>query len=167
MLKSILLLMALSLQTPAAVPAELGIIAGSITPSVESPAAEPVRVVLLSPQYANLWVSDVQKRLDVYWERYKPAFVQKKEFFLEVSKMAHRDALEYVIGRMQSDSRIHALDFIQTTGSGGKFEFKDLPLGEYRVVAIGKVGAEDVLWQEAVDLTGSIPQFVRLKKLIP
>jgi hypothetical protein len=161
MLKTFLLLAAISLQTPASTKPELGIVAGSISPPGES------KVVLLSPQYATLWVSDVQKRLDTYWERYKPAFAQRKEFFFEVSTMAHRDALDYIVSRMQRDGRIDVSNFIHTTNSDGKFEFKDVPLGEYKIVAISKVGAEETLWQESVDVTGSVPQFVRLKKIVP
>ena len=167
MLKTLLLLLAVSLQSPAGASPELGIIAGAITPSAEDQRSESVRVVLLSPQYASLWVSDVQKRLDMYWERYKPAFAQRKEFFFEVSKMAHRDALEFVVNRMQRDSRIQITNFIKTTGSDGKFEFKDIPLGEYRIVALARVGAQDMLWQESVDVSGPVPQFIRLKKIVP
>ena len=167
MLTTLLLLLAASLQTPAEKPPELGIVAGYIAAADDVGVSEPVQVVLLSPQYASLWASEVQKRLDQYWERYKPAFAQRKEFFFEVSRMAHRDAIEYVVNRMKRDSSIRFSDFARTTGSDGKFEFKDVPAGEYRVVAIGRVGPQDVLWQESVDVTASLPQFVRLKKIIP
>ena len=167
MLKTLLLLLAVSMQNPTPAVPELGIIAGVIAPSTEEQPPESVRVVLLSPQYPNLWVSDVQKRLDQYWERYKPAFAQRKEFFFEVSRMAHRDSLEFVVNRMQRDSRIQVSNFIKTAGSDGKFEFKDIPVGEYRVVALARVGGEDMLWQESVDVTGSVPQFIRLKKIVP
>jgi hypothetical protein len=165
MLRIALLLMAL-FQTPVEPPKENGIVVGSVTAAGETPIVQPVRVILLSPPYATLWVSDVQKRLDVYWERYKPAFAQRKEFFFEVSKMAHRDALEYVISRMQRDSRIDFPKYVQTT-TDGKFEFTNVPLGEYRIVAISKNGAEDVLWQELVDVAGPVPLFIRLKKIDP
>ena len=167
MLKTLLLLGALSLQNPAAAGTELGIVAGVVSAPGETNISQPVRVILLSPQYATLWTSDVQKRLDVYWERYKPAFAQRKEYFLEVSKIAYMDALDFVLNRMQRDQRIRITDFIQTTGAEGKFEFKNIPVGEYKIVAVGRIGGVDMLWQESVDVIGSTPQFVRLKKTVP
>jgi len=160
MFKALLLLVTLA-QTPNAKPVELGIIAGTISPSHES------KVILLTPQYAALWTSDVQKRLDMYWERYKPAFAAKKEFFFEVSKMAQRDSLDFVLSRMQHDPRLQSSSFIKNTGSDGKFEFKDVPVGEYKVIALTKSGADEDLLQESVEVTGSVPQFVRLKKDTP
>jgi hypothetical protein len=161
MLKLLCFLVAVSLQATPEKPTELGIIAGSISPPAEG------KVVLLTPQYATLWTSDVQKRLDMYWERYKPAFAQRKEYFYEVSKMAHRDSMDYIVTRMQRDSKIDASSLIRNTNADGKFEFKDIPLGEYKIVAISRTGSEETLWQESVDVTGPVPQFVRLKKIAP
>src|SRR5262245_29881404 len=105
MLRTISLLLMLAAQNPAETKSELGIIVGALTPGPES--QQSARVVLLPPPYATLWVSDVQKRLDVYWERYKTAFAQRKEFFLEISTMAHRDALQFALARMQRDTRLN------------------------------------------------------------
>ena len=168
MLKTLLLLLAVSLQGPPGPQPELGIIAGVIAPSTEEQPPESVRVVLLSPQYATLWVSDVQKRLDMYWERYKPAFAQKKEFFFEVSRMAYRDSLEFVVNRMQRDTRIQITNFVQTARLRTESSNSRTSLwANTEIVALGKVGGEDMLWQESVDVTGSVPQFIRLKKIVP
>ena len=167
MFQTLLLVLVIAVQAPAGDVPKLGIVAGNIAGSADERPSDPVRVVLLPPQYANLWVSDVQKRLDMYWERYKPAFAQRKEFFFEVSRMAHRDSLEFIVSRMQRDQRIKIADYVLMTSADGKFEFKDLPIGEYRIVAFSKVGGVDSLWQETVEIRDAVPQFVRLKKIAP
>ena len=161
------MLLTLLLQNPTEKLPERGIIAGNLLPSADGLPSGSVQIILLSPEYTNVWGSDAQKRLDLYWERYKQAFAQRKEFFFEVSAMARRETLGYVINRMQRDPRIRIEDFVRTMNSDGKFEFKDLPLGEYRIVAFGKVGAEDEFWEGSVEVVNSVPQFVRLKKVIP
>jgi len=138
---------------------------GTITGSVVAP--QPVQVILLSAQYTDLWDSDVQKRLDMYWERYKPAFAAQKDFFLEASKQAHREATSYVVSRMRLDPSSNVSEYLKETSPDGRFEFKNVPLGEYKVLAVGRIGGQDVMWQESVDLRGSIPQFIELKKRVP
>src|SRR3989440_6204923 len=69
-------------------PQETGIVMGIVVPPVSQQISPPVQVILLPAQYRDLWNSDLQKRLDVYWEHYKPAFARRKEFFFEVSKQA-------------------------------------------------------------------------------
>ena len=142
---------------------EIGIIAGKVDPPAQSKVSQPVQVILLSPKYTELWSSDVQKQLDVYWERYKPAFAQNKEFFLEVSRMAYKDAMNNVIARMRRDLRTNISDFLQDTSSEGKFEFKHVPFGEYKILAAGQVSGHDVFWQDSVDVRSPIPQFLELK----
>ncbi len=166
MLKS-LLLAALLLSSQGG-PEKTGVIAGTVVaPSAVRQPAAPVRVILLSPHYTTLWNSDVQKRLDAYWERYKPAFANQKEFFFEVSRMAHEEATNYVVTRMRRDSSGNISDYFKETSSDGKFEFNNVPFGEYKILAIGKVDNQNVIWQESVDVRSPIPQFLELKKRLP
>lgn len=146
---------------------ETGIIAGTVVPAEGQTLAQPAQVVLLNTVYSNLWNSDVQKRLDAYWERYKPAFAAKKEFFFEVSRMAHRDAITYIVMRMRRDLRNDISTYVQDTAAGGKFEFKNVPFGEYRILALGKAGDRDAVWQDSVEIQSPIPQFLTLKKRLP
>jgi hypothetical protein len=148
-------------------PEKVGIIAGRVVAPAPQKISLPVQIVLLSPQYSDLWNSDVQKRLDVYWERYKPAFAREKEFFLEVSKRAHREAINYVIARMLLDPSSNFLNYVQETSPDGRFEFRNVPYGEYKILAIGKIGDQDVIWQEVVEVRSPIPQFLELKKHLP
>ena len=144
---------------------------GTITGTVSAPPPDkisaPVQVILLSPEYSDLWNTDVQKRLDVYWERYKPAFARQKEFFFEVSKQARKDATNYIVRRMLRDSSSHFSNYLKEASPDGTFEFRNVPYGEYKVLAIGKIGGEDVIWQQSVDVRSPIPQFLQLKKIIP
>lgn len=148
-------------------PDQTGIITGTVVAPPLQKLSQPVQVILLSPRYTTLWNSDVQKRLDVYWERYKPAFASQREFFFEVSKQAHREATDYVLTRMRRDPSSNVSDYLKETSAGGRFEFKDVPFGEYKVLAVGKVSDQDVMWQEFVDVHISIPQFLELKKRVP
>ena len=143
---------------------ELGMIAGTVDLPPQAKISQPVQVILLPPKYTELWNSDVQKQLDVYWERYKPAFAQNKEFFFEVSRMAYRDAMNNIIARMRRDLRAGVSDFLQDTSSDGKFEFKHVPLGEYKILASGQVAGQNVFWQDSVDVRSPIPQFLDLNK---
>ena len=135
--------------------AETGIIAGRVAPPPEQKISGPVQVILLPPRYTNLWNSDVQKRLDNYWERYKPAFATQKE------------SIDYIVTRMRRDPSSNAADFIKETSPEGKFEFKNVPFGEYKILALGKVGDQSVIWQDTVDVQSPIPQFFELKKRLP
>lgn len=171
MTKSLFFAVALLLPQQPQPPAKLtgqvqtGIIAGTVAGIVRRPGSAPVQVILLSPQYADLWNGDVQKRLDVYWERYKPAFAAQKEFFFEVSRMAHKEATDYILGRMRRDGTLS--DYLKQVSPEGGFEFKNVPFGEYKILAVGRVGDEDMIWQESVDVRSPIPQFLELKKRLP
>ena len=147
--------------------AQTGIVAGKVTIPDDHPVTQPVRVILLSPRYTNLWDTDVQKRLDMYWERYKPAFAQNKEFFLEISRKAQVEALDYVLSRMRRDPSANLSDYIHEATKDGKFEFKSIPFGEYKILAVGKAQNLDLIWQESVDIRNPIPQFLELKKPLP
>jgi hypothetical protein len=143
------------------------IITGAVIPPPQQEIAKPVQVILLSSRYTNIWNSDVQKRLDVYWEIYKPALKSRKDLFFEVSRQAHWEATNYVLMRMRGDASNNISDYLQETSADGKFEFKNVPFGEYKVLAVGKLGEQDVMWQEFVDVRSPIPQFLELSKRVP
>src|SRR5215510_8191806 len=111
-------------QQPAA---QTGVIAGTVTVPTDQSLSEPVRVILLSPRYADLWDTDVQKRLDMYWERYKPAFAQNKEYFQEISRKAQIESLDYVVTRMRRDISNNIGDYVKQVSADGKFEFSAIP----------------------------------------
>ena len=146
-------------------PQQTGIITGSVVLPLQQAISEPVQVILLSPAYADLWVNEVQKRLDRYWQQFQPAFRYRKESFSELSKQAHKEATNYVVTRMQRDSSSNA--YLMQTSPDGKFEFKNIPFGEYKVLAVGKIGNQDVMWHEFIDVRTPVPHFLELKKLLP
>ena len=151
-------------QQPAA---QTGVIAGSVEIPADHKLLQPLQIVLLSSRYTNLWDTDVQKRLDMYWERYKPAFAQNKEFFLEISRRAQIEALDFVIARMQRDPASNMAEYVKQASADGKFEFKSVPFGEYKILAVGKSQNLDLVWQESVDVRNPLPQFLELKKPLP
>ncbi|HYR85329.1 MAG TPA: hypothetical protein VE422_14685 [Terriglobia bacterium] len=148
-------------------PVQTGVIAGMVKPPEQQKFSRPVQVVLLTPKYENFWDSDLQQRLDVYWERYKPEFAIRKEFFYEVSRMAQREAINNIIARMRRDFSGNIADYVQETTPDGKFEFKHVPFGPYKILALGKIGDQDVIWQDSIDVQTPIPQILELKKRVP
>ena len=146
---------------------EVGVIAGNVVGPDQLKITQPVQVVLFSQPYANLWSQKLQEQLDLYWERYKPAFAQKKELFFEVSRMAYRDAMQFVMARMSRDLGSNLKTYRIDSTADGKFEFRNVPVGDYKIVAYGRAGEQVYYWQESVELTASFPQFVQLKKHVP
>jgi len=146
---------------------QVGVIVGKVVPPDEMTIKQPLQVVLMSPQYATLWNQKLQEQLDLYWERYKPAFVQKKELFFEVSRMAYQDSMQFVMARMSRDLGPGLKNYRIESSADGKFQFKDIPLGTYNIVAYGRAGDQVYYWQESVDISSSVPQFLQLKKHVP
>jgi len=144
-----------------------GIIAGSVIASPSEHISKPIQVILLPPRYSDLWNSEVQKRLDMYWQQFQPTFRSRKELFTEFSRQAHRDATNYVVTRMRRDTAGNISPYLLETSVDGKFEFKNIPFGEYKVLALGKIGNQDVIWQEFVDIRSNIPHFLELNKRVP
>ena len=160
-------ILVLTLAAQAAAPAKSGTIAGKIAPAEGLKLSRRAQVVLLSPEYIEMWNTDVQERMDNYWERYKPTFIQQKELYREVAKMAYRDSFNWIVAQMQRNNRLRTADLIRETSGDGKFEFTNVPPARYRVLALGRIGVEEILWQESVELTGSVPLYVELKKTLP
>jgi hypothetical protein len=84
-----------------------------------------------------------------------------------MSKQAHREATNYILTRMRRDSSSNVSDYLQETSLDGKFEFRNVPFGEYKILALGRIGDQDIMWQEFVDVHSSIPQYLELKKRVP
>src|SRR5262245_50101482 len=162
----LLLAITLAVQATPAKP-HTGVVAGQIVPPDGEKVSRPVLVILLPPQYNERWNTDVQQRLDSYWERYKPTFIQQKEMFSTITKMAYRDSLEYVVSIMRRDSEAKAAEFIHESAPDGTFEFKNVPFGNYKLLAIGRAGADELVWQDSLEVNAEIPRYIQLKKTIP
>ena len=148
-------------------PQETGIVAGVVLPPPSQQFSGPVQVVLLPAEYRDLWNSELQKRLDVYWENYKPVFARRKEFFFEVSQQAHKETTNYVLMRMRRDSSSNFSNYLKDASPDGRFEFRNVPYGEYKILAVGTIGNQDVIWEDSLEVRSPIPQFLELKKRIP
>ena len=138
-----------------------GVVTGSVVPP------QPAQVILLRPDYVDLWASEVQKRLDLYWQQYQIALGTRKEMFSEFSRQAHKDATNFVVSRMRRDPSWRLSEYLVETSADGRFEFKNLPFGEYKILALAKNGNQDLIWHESVDIRSPIPHFLELKKRIP
>lgn len=144
-----------------------GIVAGTLSVPPEVKFPHPVTVLLLGPRHLDQWNSDVQKRLDVYWERYKPAFAQRKEFFMDISRQAYRDSILFLASRMRRENPEIAATYLREVPADGRFEFKNVPFGNYKIVAYGRAVDQDVVLQESLEITSPVPQFIQVKKRVP
>ena len=162
------LTLVLGLQAPTPPPTEdPAVRLGTITGHVETPAdmeiVDPVQAVLLAPRWVDVWNGDVQKRLDSYFDRYRQAFARNPEFFNQVSNMAHRDAIVFVIGRMQRELGDQFTHLVKGVSPEGRFEFGEVPLGEYKVIVVASAEARNLIWVENIEITSPIPQFIEIR----
>src|SRR5262245_58718715 len=131
---SLLLGLVLAAQAPPAAN-QTGVIAGKVTAPAGSVLAGRAEVVLLPPEYVEVWNTELVERLDNYWENYKPTFIRQKELFLDAQRMAYRDAFQFVVARMRFDNRTRSSELIHDT-SDGAFEFRNVPAGRYKIIAL-------------------------------
>ena len=144
----------------------VGTIAGHVTPPEDSEIVDPLQAVLMDPRWVDIWNGDVQKRLDAYSERYRDAFDRNRDFFGQISNMARRDAVVFVISRMQRDLGGTFQDLVREVSGEGRFEFRDVPFGEYQVIVLARRGRTNLIWVETVEINGSIPQFIEVENRI-
>jgi hypothetical protein len=156
----------LAAQTAAA-PNPTGTIAGRVVSPQGTRLSRPAQILLLPPEYTETWNTDVQVRLDNYWEDYKPTFIQQKEMFYEIEKKAYRDAFEFVVKQIRRHNPMRSVELIQDSTADGAFEFRNASTGRYRVLALGRIGDQDVVWSESVELKSPAPMYIQLKKIIP
>jgi hypothetical protein len=161
-----LLIMA-ALMVAAEGPPQTAIIAGTVVPPSQQEISQPVEIILLSPRYVDLWIGEVQTRLDRYWQVYQPELINHKELFAEFSKQAHRDATDFILSRMRRDPSGGVSGYRLQTSDDGRFEFRNVPFGEYKILALGKVGHQDIMWQGLIDVRSAVPHFIELKKRVP
>ena len=139
-----------------------GTIKGSIAPPDNVRIAKPVQVVVFSGSYVNLYLAEVQKRVDNYWEDYRGLFIQDKQAFLHFRERAQVQALEVTLSRMRSDDSDSIAKFVHTA-TNNTFEFHAVPQGECKIVALVTIGGEEFVWSESVILKSETSEFVILK----
>jgi hypothetical protein len=160
--------MAATLLTPfQEAPVETTVIAGAVTAPPERAISRPLRVILIPPQYLDLWNIEVQRRLDYFWQEHTIAFAKRRELFFQFSRRAHKDATEYVLTRMRRDPFEDFSEYQAKTSASGVFEFRNVPLGEYKILAVGEIDGQDVVWHESLDVRSTVPYFLELKKRVP
>jgi hypothetical protein len=141
----------------------------SLTGGLEVPAGAPppatAQVVLLPLQYAKVFNAEAQVQLDNYWENFKPEFARKKELFYQVMPLAYGRALEIAMLQMRQDTRIRSSNLIKSA-SGGRFEFREIPPGEYKLVATASIRGVDYVWTETLQVE-SKPLFIQMKTRVP
>jgi hypothetical protein len=120
-----------------------------------------VEALLLAPEWALEWNSDVQERLRVYFSNNARAIEQDRSLFDRIAYRARREATAYVAARMQGNLGVDRYnEYVQEVAPDGTFEFGDLEFGEYQVVVVAQAETAAYLWAQPVRLSGAVPQFV-------
>jgi hypothetical protein len=146
---------------------EFGTIAGHLVPPDKMTIRQPLQVVLIPEPYKLMWNQKLQQENDTFWERYKPTLVQKKEFIYELYRVACQDTLQFVLARMSRDLGAGLNKYRSSTTPDGRFEFKNVPTNDYKVVAYGQIGTQTFFWVDSIDLNTGDPQFLTMTKHVP
>jgi hypothetical protein len=128
-----------------------GTIKGSLAPPNNVRIAKPIQVVVFSGNYVNLYLAEVQMRVDNYWEEFRRLFIQDKEAFVHFRERAQSQAMESTIDRMRFDDPNSIAKFVHNT-TDNTFEFHAVPQGECKIVALVTIGGEDFIWSDSVIL---------------
>ena len=128
-----------------------GTIKGSLAPPNNVRIAKPIQVVVFSGNYVNLYLAEVQMRVDNYWEEFRRLFIQDKEAFIHFRERAQAQAMESTIDRMRFDDPNNIAKFVHNT-TDNTFEFHAVPQGECKIVALVTIGGEDFVWSDSVIL---------------
>jgi hypothetical protein len=128
-----------------------GTIKGSLAPPNNVRIAKPIQVVVFSGNYVNLYLAEVQMRVDNYWEEFRRLFIQDKEAFIHFRERAQAQAMESTIDRMRFDDPNNIAKFVHNT-TDNTFEFHAVPQGECKIVALVTIGGEDFIWSDSVIL---------------
>jgi len=143
-----------------------GTIEGSISPPDKVKITKPVQVAVFTGSYVNLYLAELQKRVDSYWEDFRGVFIQDKEAFLVFRDRAQRQAMEFTLNRMRQDDPGNIAKFVHST-TNNTFEFHTVPTGECKIVALVTIGDQEFVWSDTVILTDESPAFVVLKPTNP
>src|SRR4051794_23718773 len=80
------------------------VLSGDLVPPKGASVPGTAQVVLLPPEYAQMFNAEAQRRIDDYWEAYKSQFAARKEDFSQAFAAAYKFALETVMGRLPNSS---------------------------------------------------------------
>lgn len=140
-------------------------ISGSLVAPIGMTPPSSAEVVLLPAPYDQMFIAEAQQLIDDYWNRYKFEFAADKQLFLKVPPVAYKEALEITLLRMRGDPKINTGNFVRTA-SAGRFEFRGVAPGEYKIIAIGSMRNIDYVWTESLQVTKT-PVVLQLKNRIP
>ena len=140
-------------------------ISGTLVSPQGSAVPGSAQVVLLPSEYAQMFNAEAQRRVDDYWTMYKREFAEKKESFSLAFAFAYQEALEVVLARMRNSGKVDNRNLVRSA-TAGRFEFRGVPPGDYKVVATGSIQNTTYVWTESVQVT-SFPIFLQMKTRVP
>jgi len=140
---------------------------GTVIGLVKLPNGKPpqgARVVMLPPNYTELWNREVQQRLDNYWEIYKPDLLSNNDHVPRLYKLAYVQALRNLTTTMRREMGEGASKYIKDAAPTGQFEFRGLPFGTYQLVIQATTEGDTITWSRIVDVDTNVPIFVDIGK---
>jgi hypothetical protein len=127
--------------------------------------SRPAQVVVFPHDYVNVYMAELQKNLDDYWEEFKDLFIHDKQAFLLFRERAKHRAMDYTLDRMKRENPLYMPDLLMTT-SASQFTFRHVPQGECEVVALVTIGNQESVWSETLILRDA-PATVALQPTNP
>jgi len=147
-------------------PAPVGSILGHVSMPEETGPAESAEALLMSPEWALQWRGDVQRRLDAYSQTYRRAIERDPAIFRNISLAAYREATAYVLAEMQRILGDGFRSWVETISPEGRFEYENVPAGDYNIVVLARSGNRNLIWTGTVSVTGPVPEFVEMQNRI-
>ena len=140
-------------------------ISGTLISPQGSAAPGSAQVVLLPSEYAQMFNAEAQLRVDQYWNSYKPEFAARKEVFSQAFALAYREALDIVLSRIRINGKVDSGSLIRSA-TAGRFEFRGVPPGDYKIIATGSIQDTTYVWTEAFRVASG-PIFLQMKTRVP
>src|SRR5215471_4546018 len=119
----------LSILLAAPTGAPTGTIEGHFVMPANAKFSRPAQVVVFPHDYVNVYMAELQMKLDDYWEDFKLAFIQDKQAYLLFRERAKHQAMDDTLNRMKRENPMYVSDLVLTT-SGNEFRFRNVPQGE-------------------------------------
>jgi hypothetical protein len=138
--------------------AETGTVLGLVKPP------QTARVVLVPPNYTELWNKEVQQRMDNYWEIYKPDLLANKDHVPQLFRLAYVEALRNLVATMRREMGDAASKYVKDAMPTGQFEFRGVPFGTYQLLIQTTINGDVTTWSRIVDVNTNTPIFVDIGK---
>jgi hypothetical protein len=144
----------------------LGVLRGHVVIPDIGQSFDRIQAILLPPEWTLIWQGEVQQRLDSYSATYKQQIAGNPAIFPDISAAAYQEATRYVLARMQAELGSRFASWVREVSDEGRFEYLDLPFGDYNVVVVAQLGTRGMIWTERLSVDSTVPVSVEIETRI-